>query len=177
MRKLLNNPWVVGGLALVALAFVGMPLLPKQNPVDSPSPVVDDVRSLEPSDDETLQAGVASSDIALALKELAIATPLRDPFAARAKAVPATLIAEQASVPDSVDTLRLSAIWLQGAETFVLINGSICQEGDEFSRFKIESVTREGVWVTHWKGRDFLSMGTDFTLITPSAGFEAGASL
>jgi hypothetical protein len=181
MRKLLNNPWVVGALALAALAFVGMPLLPRQSAGGSPdsqsSVVVDDAVSVDETGEETLPAGAAPSDIALALKELAITTPLRDPFAARIKTLPASVIAEQAPVPDSVDTLRLSAIWIQGANTFVLINGAIRQAGDAFSRFKIESATRDGVWVTHWKGRDFLSLGTDFTLITPAARSEVGSSL
>jgi hypothetical protein len=180
MRKLLNNPWVVGALALAALVFVGMPLLPRQSAAestDSSSAVADDGVSLDESGEQTLPAGAAPSDIAVALKELAITTPLRDPFAARTKALPASVIAEQAAVPDSVDTLRLSAIWIQGANTFVLINGAIRQAGDAFSRFKIESATREGVWVTHWKGRDFLSLGSDFTLITPSAKLGSGSSL
>lgn len=184
MRKLLNNPWVVGALALAALAFVGMPLLPRQSAVVSPEStdshalvVVDDAVSVDGSGEETLPAGSAPTDIALALKELAIATPLRDPFAARTKALPALVFAEQAPVADSVDTLRLSAIWIQGATTFVLINGAIRQAGDVFSRFKIESATRDGVWVTHWKGRDFLSLGTDFTLITPAARADVGSSL
>jgi hypothetical protein len=175
MRKLLNNPWVVGGLAVAALAFVAMPLLPKWGSGPSPSPVVDDTTSVEGSADDSVGAN-APSNITLALKDLVVGAP-RDPFAGRTKVQAQAAVAEVAAVPDSVDTLRLSAIWVQGADTFVLINGAIRQAGDEFSRFKIESAARDGVWVTHWKGRDFLSLGTEFTLVTPSARSEARVSL
>jgi hypothetical protein len=174
MRKLLNNPWVVGGLALVALAFVGMPLLPTQSAVVETSWVEADAGT--PSDD-IARADSDGSAIALALKDLSIASPLRDPFAGRTKAAPPPVVVELAPVPDSVDTIRLSAIWMQGVDTFVLINGAIREAGEEFSRFKIESATRDGVWVTHWKGRDFLSLGSDFTLITPATRADAQASL
>jgi peptidyl-prolyl cis-trans isomerase A (cyclophilin A) len=41
----------------------------------------------------------------------------------------------------------------------------------------IESATQDGVWVAHWKGRDFLALGTDFTLVTPGRAPMRAASL
>ena len=174
MRKLLNNPWVVGALALAALAFVGMQFLPKRSANVAESLVEADS---ETAVDETGSVGAGGSSITLALKELVIASPLRDPFARRIKAVPPAAVVELAPVPDSVEKIHLSAIWMQGADTFVLINGAIRQAGEEFSHFKLESTSRDGVWITHWKGRDFVSLGSDFTLVTPASRVDAGASL
>lgn len=110
-----------------------------------------------------------------AMKELAVTTVLTDPFASRIKPVVETVVAEV--VPEVVDTVRLSAIWTQDGATYILINGQIHQAGDEISRIKIESATQEGVWVAHWKGRDFLTLGSDFTLVTPGQRASAGARL
>ena len=168
MKKLLNNPWVVGALALAALALVGMSLLPKRASNEAQVYSTEGSASAELADHGSELGEGGATDVSAALKELAIAGTPRDPFSSRTKAALIAPFDEQTPVPDSVDTLRLSAIWVQGATTFVLINGSIRQVGDEFSRFKIESTSRDGVWVTHWKGRDFLSLGVDFTLTTPS---------
>jgi hypothetical protein len=169
MKKLLNNPWVVGALALAALALVGKSLLPKRAANEVQVLSIQENSGSESNENDSEPGRGGTTDIGVALKELPISSTARDPFSTRTKAAVLTSLGDQNPVPDAVDTLRLSAIWIQGATTFVVINGSIRQAGDEFSRFKIESTTRDGVWVTHWKGRDFLALGADFTLTTPSA--------
>ena len=121
---------------------------------------------------EALAGSATISDLsptAIASPEKDAATasgPLVDPFGPRARTT-SEPVAELPAVPESVDTMRLSAIWTQRDQTYVLINGEIHQAGDEISRFRIESATQEGVWVAHWKGRDFLIVGSNLTLTTP----------
>jgi len=175
MRKLLNNPWIVTALALVAAACVGFSLMPSRTASG---------RGMPESREALTQAEpVANSNanepgqptVIEAMKELAVTTLPTDPFASRAKPVVEAVTAEV--VPETVDTVRLSAIWTQDGATFILINGQIHQAGDEISRIKIESATQDGVWVAHWKGRDFLTLGSDFTLVTPGQRASAGARL
>ena len=100
------------------------------------------------------------------LKELSSTAAARDPFGVPAKAeAPAAAKPEQ---PDLVDTVHLSAIWTQGGETLVLINDTILSAGDDIGRIKVETATQDGVWLTHWKGRDFVALGGSFTLTTPA---------
>ena len=177
MRKLLNNPWFVTALALIALAFVGASLRPKRvvtAPVITEAPAAGASQSVP---EEQSSPEKTPSSIDEALKQLALTGASRDPFASRPKVPVATSAADRIAVPDSVDTMRLSAIWTQQGQTYVVINGQIHQPGDQISKIKIESATQEGVWVTHWKGRDFLSLGVDFTLVTPMGAPKLAASL
>jgi hypothetical protein len=107
------------------------------------------------------------------LNDLLGSTIPRDPFAPRVRVATGSAPAERTEL----DTLRLSAIWTQGPDTFVVINGRIHQAGDEFAKFKIESANQDGVWISHGKGRDFLALGVDFTLKTTIAGSAVSASL
>ena len=60
--------------------------------------------------------------------------------------------------------------------TYAVINDTIVRPGDAIGRLKIESATTDGVWLVHWKGRDHLELGRDFTLHTPAASPAALAS-
>jgi hypothetical protein len=166
MRKYLNNPWIVTALALVAIAFVWASLRPTTVVRTPRVAAVSENVADEGISAESSSAELAPTSIEEALKAIALTAVPRDPFAGRPKVSVAGLVAQPA-VPDLVDTIKLSAIWTQEGRTYVLINGRIHQVGDEISRMTIESATQEGVWVAHWKGRDFLSVGTHFTLITP----------
>lgn len=175
MRKLLNNPWIVTALALVAVACVGISLLPSRTAAGRGMPESrETVTPAEPAANSAANEP-GQPTVAEAMKLLAVTTMPSDPFASRAKPVVESAVAEV--VPESVDTVRLSAIWTQDGATLILINGQIHQAGDEISRIKIESATQEGVWVAHWKGRDFLTLGSDFTLVTPGQRASAGARL
>lgn len=167
MRKLLNNPWIVAALALAAVAFVGTSLWPK--PMRGVA-----VAAVEPSPDSTdsgeqvpVAVEGASLSMEQALQSLAVTTLPADPFASRPKHT-AESLTEQIYVPDTTETVKLSAIWTQEGKTYVLINGQIHEAGDHIDGIKIESANQEGVWVGHWKGRDFVGLGGDFTLVTPA---------
>jgi hypothetical protein len=167
MKKLLNNPWFVGVLALAAVAFVAHSLIP----VDGGSAVIAEESSVDEStSDISGQTTPEAGSVRDAIKELSgNAAATRDPFSTRAKAAPAVVAqVEKAPPPDLVETIRLTALWTQNGETYALINDRICRAGDKLGRLTLETATHEGVWVTHWKGRDFLAIGAAFTLTTPA---------
>ncbi len=170
MRKLLNKPWFVVSLALAALALVANSVIsgmrgPRYGQAAAAAPVATAAPSDEPAADSTAAAALPAGE---ALKALSIPSRLRDPFAPRVAALPTAAIAK-VDLPDSVDSLHLSALWTQNGVTLALINDRVCQSGDEVGRIKIESATPDGIWVSHWKGRDFVALGQDFVLKTPAA--------
>ena len=170
MRKLLNKPWFVGLVALGALLLVVHSIFPEVL-----KPGSGGVGAEIPTEEGSTTANAAESLAAgTAVKSLSVPSHVRDPFSVRAK----TETISETPEPDLVDTVHLSAIWTQDGQTLVLINNRICQGGEEIGRFKIESATPEGVWLTHWNGRDFLAVGGKFTLNTPAKRIlSAAASL
>ena len=170
MRKLLNKPWFVGLVALGALLLVVHSIFPEAHKPGSRG-----VSAEIPAEEGAAAANDAGSQAAATTaKILSVPSRVRDPFAVRVKAETITAAPE----PDLVDTVHLSALWTQNGQTLVLINNRICQGGEEVGRFKIESATPDGVWLTHWNGREFLAIGGKFTLNTPAKRIlSAAASL
>lgn len=164
MRKLLNKPWFVGLLALSAIAFVVHALLPARELPVSSEPAVAEV-SEETAPEPGVAVPTSPAAIRAALKDIGASPSLHDPFAPRAKSVAQS---ERAPEPDFTDTVKVSAVWIQDGKTYVLINEQIFKVGQRVGRFVVESANREGVWVSHWKGRDFVTVGGAFTLTTPS---------
>lgn len=169
MKKLLNKPWFVAVLALSALAFVGNAIYEGTKKPDYGSGASVAAESSGPAEGEVAAEGeVVRLPLRDALRALVIPkSALRDPFAQRPREEVAIASAEKPGVPDLVDSVHLSALWTQSGATYTLINDRICQVGDKVGRMKIESATQEGVWVSHWRGRDFISLGGDFILKTP----------
>ena len=171
MRNLLKKPWFVGVLALSAFVFVGHSVLSKNSGASGGyAPPVTEDGVADVADADASNTTGAQGDVAAALKELSGVTATRDPFASRAKAAAVAVAAavEKIPEPDVVDTVRLTALWTQDGVTFALINGRVCQVGDRIGRLKVETANQDGIWVAHWKGRDFISIGGAFTLVTPA---------
>jgi hypothetical protein len=169
MKKHLNNPWIVGVLVLIAVAVVADALMPAREETGEVPNFAHEHEAPLLTSPETAEA-VSSSfvEIREALKELALSNALRDPFVYRPKEVAPVVLTEKTRQPDIVETIRLTALWTQGGRTWALINGRAHQAGDEIGRLTIETATPDGVWVTHWKGRDFVEIGAHFTLVTPA---------
>ncbi len=169
MKKLLNNPWVVGVLALAAVAFVAHSLIPGGGSSGMPA-VVEDTGASEPASADSSATTTDAVNVRDAIKELSGSpAATRDPFSSRAKTVTASAApVEKAPAPDVVETVRLTALWTQDGGTYALINDRICRVGDKLGRITLETATQDGVWVTHWKGRDFIALGAAFTLTTPA---------
>jgi hypothetical protein len=167
MRKLLNKPWVVALLALAAVGFVVHTLMSQMGGYSSSGTAVDEAAP-EPEYDAGA-SGPARRSAAEALRDLAITPATRDPFIPRSK--PESVVpvaAEKTPEPDIVETVKLTALWIQSGTTYLLINDKVVKPGESIGRLTLEAATPDGVWLTHWKGRDFLSIGSTFTLTTPA---------
>jgi hypothetical protein len=177
MRKLLNKPWFVAVMVMAAALLVGNSLLPSRaTRSDHAAPAVAEALPSPPEAEAVAATDPnAPRSLASALKALALPPLARDPFALPPK--PEALAEKAAPEPDFVDTLLLTALWTQNNTTFALINGHITKPGDEIGRVKFESATREGIWVSHWKGRDFVTVGQRFTLNTPAKQAASSPSI
>ncbi|MBK8477546.1 MAG: hypothetical protein IPL39_14970 [Opitutaceae bacterium] len=170
MRKLLNNPWFVAVLALVALGGVAWPVLFPET--SYPAPVAHgEPAVVDESAPETSAEGEAPSrlSVAAALKALVIPSTVRDPFALPPKPVVLRPVAVGTAV-EVVERLRLSAVWVQGAAVYLLLNGRICQPGDAVERFTVETAAVEGAWIRHAGARSFLPVGQEWVVTTSAPG-------
>ena len=169
MRKLLNKPWFAAILAVAAIACVATAVFSNGQKFGLPGSASPDASASE----DGAAADPSHTTAWGVVNKISIPSSDRDPFAIRVKA---TEVVEKTSEPDLIDSVHLSAIWTQEGHTLLLINDRICQDGDEIGRLKIESATQDGVWLTHWKGRDFISIGGNFTLNTPADKFRRAVS-
>ena len=176
MRKLLNNPAFVAVLALAALVFVGWSLLVKSGPDAAIAPVPLAAEESPAGDDETAAADSARMSPAEALRALSIAAVVRDPFSLpAAKEDPDAKPADE-TVASTIERIRLSAVWVQGAAVYLLLNGKVCEPGDRVGRFAIESAEIGGAWITFPGGRSFLSVGHDLAVKTSAQGLTTPLS-
>jgi hypothetical protein len=178
MRKFLSNPWIVGALALAAVAFVGGSIYKQMKPA---YPVVVDEASAGASGEDTVDSsfieaagsdGIEADELPATLREalLAIvpAPEIPDPFEARSWQIIRLEVVPVERPPDIVETIRLGAIWSQGDVLLVLVNGRIQQTGDSLGRMTIDAASLDGIWISHRQGRDFLPLGATYTLTTPA---------
>jgi hypothetical protein len=165
MRKWLNNPWFVTAMSVLAIGLAWSSLRPTQSShhraaASYAEPIAPAIEQ-PPSDSATTSVSPEEAS-----KQLVAPKTSRDPFAART--VQTAAVVETIEVPDSVDTAHLSAVWSQNGATLLLVNNRMSKVGDTLGRLTIESATRNGIWLTHWTGRDFLTVGKTFVLKTPA---------
>lgn len=184
MKKLLNQPWFVATLAITALVMIAMSL--REQFGFGPAPVRTAVASRAPDapvpEDEPDAGGPEAHGAALSipavLASLVFPATLPDPFSHRG----ATLVAGDPEVvpgpaiPDVAEAIHVSALWTQAGASLALVNNRIVHAGDVIGRLTVAEISRDGVWVSHWKGRDFVRCGADFTLLTPATGNVASVS-
>ncbi|MDX2186322.1 MAG: hypothetical protein SFV32_05280 [Opitutaceae bacterium] len=161
MRKWLNNPWFVGLLACFALAFCVWSLrdqlgLHALGGAAEATPV---------ATDETSSTADAPS---VAVAQAVALGNIREifPVGRSSEEEPAAPTAE---VTEKSETFVLSAVWSQGPIVIAVINGRECIAGDALGSVTIESVSTDGVWLQHWKGRRFLNLGQSLSLTTLKA--------
>jgi hypothetical protein len=185
MRKLLKQPWFAAVLAISAVVFCALSLREPSRPTRSriQRPVAVAAPEAAVADDAGSDGAVApgpegtSRSIAAILAALEFPATIRDPFAPRG----ATLVSGEPegtplpTLPDEAESVHLTAVWQQGLTRLALLNNRIVRVGDQLGRVMIDEITIDGVWVTHWKGRDFVAFGGAFTLLTPAGGAPASA--
>jgi hypothetical protein len=186
--KLLNNPWVVGGLCLIAAAVVGYQFLPARGrtsvapapaasmpapslaaPAAPPaSPAIPNVRAVSSTTTQA-PAPVSLIERSYVQSHLAewVASPRRDPFLFW---VPSSK--REAAAPSPVPQWSLKSIWHQTGSRLAVINNSIYAEGDRIGDYRLEAIESDRVWLEGPTGRESLS----FTNHTPPIAAPPGTN-
>lgn len=167
MRKLLNKPWFVALLAFSAVGFVAYSLKSQLGGYGGSGSSEEPIADIDQNSDAADGSPVSLS-IEQTLRDLVLSGTSRDPFRPRARPEAAPVVIPEKAGPDAVDTVRLTALWSQGGVTYLLVNDHIMKTGDQIGHVTLDTVTADGVWLTHWKGRSFLNIGDTFTLTTPA---------
>ena len=168
MKKLLNNPWVVGLLVAAAIVFVARSALRPDRPAAPDVASYPDEYTEDFGDDgtgepaATVAGGIPS--VHQALEALAAAPPAADPFGQR---IHDPALDEPGTEPEGdLQVIHLSAIWLQGPQTLLLVNNRIQAAGDVIGELTIASPTLDSTCLTHPDGRDFIAVGNRFQRTT-----------
>ncbi|HEY6168078.1 MAG TPA: tetratricopeptide repeat protein [Verrucomicrobiae bacterium] len=172
--KLLQNPYVVGALALVAAAFVYFnvvaPTLKRNVPAAAPPPAVSvgvPAAATAPKNTETKPADPASASAQRKIEPAASidlnqvgwafnGSPRRDPFQVNTRR---TLDTNRP--PSATELLTLKAIWRQTGSNLAVVfkksgGGAILGEGESILGFQIDTIGSDSVWMHGQGGREQL---------------------
>lgn len=162
MKKLLNNPLVVGAMALIAVGIVVMNIIrPMMGSGKSPRPasVNSVVQKEEPQ--KSPEGKPAQSAMAEHQDEVADRgkinwrkkPALRDPFKPRAAV---SRKSYSRSVPTRVVSFRLFGIWVEPGVRFAAINNKIVSEGDRIGEYRVAEIKPDSVLLKGPKGNRLL---------------------
>lgn len=182
MKKLLNKPWFVAVMAVIAIAFAANAVMeqrkgPRYAAYDDSYEDSGYYEEYEDTSDQPESEPSDPSSIRRALE--ALVTTSKDlpsnPFDNDSAEIIAMI---ESSEPESEEmAIHLSAIWAQGDQVLVLINNHIHTAGDRVGDLTIDATTINGIWVTHPNGRDFISIGKTFTWIIPAQSRDTNPTL
>ncbi len=164
--KLLNNPWVVGSLCVIAVGVAGYQVLKSRSRASqSPAPTVAVPPTVAPrpstltpqlSTTSTPAAGpVTFIDRVFVQSHFAqwLQAPRRDPF------LWATAGERGASASSPISQWKLNSIWNQTGCRLAVINNRVYAEGDMVEGYRLETIERDGVWLRGPTGREGLGFG------------------
>ena len=176
--KLLGNPWVVGGLCVIAVAVVGYQFLPPRSgagvpPVPatgvSPAPAPPSVPPVSSVPATSVASTQATARTTAGTNATPLTTPIdrayvqshfdhwlqapqRDPFLLVTAAKPSTV-----AVPVSpVSHWKLKSIWRQTGGGIAAINQGVYAVGDLIEGYRIERIESDRVWFQGPTGRESL---------------------
>ncbi len=164
--KLLDNPWIVGGLCAIAVGVAGYQLSKSRggtgfapaHKAPSPPSAARGPSTLNPQLSTTSTPAAASPsliDRSYVLSHLAqwIEAPKRDPF------LRATAAEHGVAATSPVSQWKLKAIWHQTGSRLAVINKGVYAEGDLIEGYKLETIESDGVWLRGPTGREGLGFG------------------
>ncbi|MFT4550554.1 MAG: hypothetical protein ACI9UA_000129 [Pseudoalteromonas tetraodonis] len=139
MKQALQNPFIVGILAILALGYVVRTILKKP-----PSAYSAAIAAQEASEAEKSKKGKSESSqkrIDAALAEWTV-QPERNPFRSQPAEEAKGLIAAEdpAALGSEVPDLKLSAIWLDKGRKLAVINGRVVDVGDRILDFQVTEI-------------------------------------
>ncbi len=173
--KLLNNPIVVGALAVVAVGYTVWTITGSRNPrrtpstpppaavnpapTPTPTPTPTPAPTTPPTQTATTPASPRlQNPIKLAVIQTEarrwLESPRRDPFQILASRTDAP------QGPSAAQLLSLRAIWRQTGSQLAILNEKILREGDQVLGFAVETIEADGVWVRSTNGRERVSFRT-----------------
>ena len=166
MKKLLNNPFVAGGLALLAIVLVAHSIMggsgsSRAVPSYDPQPYAEtDQDPLLPEGEGPPAAFDPASILALAAKPSS-----RNLFERRAEtAAPAEDLPEEMASA----TIRVKGVWIQDNRRYVIIDDRMLQPGQSIERVRVERIEPQGVWVaTTLDESHFIQPGQSWTYHYP----------
>ena len=168
MKKLLNNPWISGSLALLALILVGNSLLGPSAPSYTPPAHAanDDYAAADeapPRDDATY---APSSFDRRAIQALAAQSPQRNIFAREQSKAPATQPPPEKAMSEATITLR--GIWIQDRQRYALVDDQTLQTGQTHGLARLQGIEEHGIWLSYDGEEHFLALGHSWTYRYPS---------
>ncbi|RME68800.1 MAG: hypothetical protein D6781_10050 [Verrucomicrobia bacterium] len=170
MRKLLNNPWIVAGLALTAILSI---LWSPDTATDSaaapayadtdPTALPDEFSSEFDDNFDTPASALAQRSLAELVAAIKVSDTVFDPFAPRDGELPAAPLPAESKADTTPEAPQrkaiVSAVWIQGPVALAVVNDRICAPGADIGDLHIHAIDAEGVWVSHPGGRDFIPVG------------------
>lgn len=179
MKNLLNNPWVVGALCVVALITVYFRLFDTKSKPEPAIPVAQ-VAPISPAVAEPLASlsteETTHSTMTPGTSLLDVGWPEqfgRDPFQ------PMRLVGllkdqvserdnrngDEREVQETPEGLRLHAIFFDGPTRMAMINRELVKEGESINAYVVDSIQHHGVWLTGGEEPRWL----EFNVSSPSA--------
>ncbi len=166
MKKLLNNPLVAAGLAILAIALVAHSFLGGSGP-SGYGPAFDPFAAFNSGEDPLLAEGLApaANFDSAAVRALAAKPPARNLFERLAdKPPPSDALPEELASA----TIRVKGVWIQDNRRYVIIDDRMLQPGQSIERVRVERIEPQGVWIaTAREGSHFVQPGQSWTYQFP----------
>ncbi len=161
--KALNNPWIVGGLCVIAAGALGYqvfssggrrgisfaPVAPVSTSVAPRPSTLNPQASTTSAQTSAIPSRIERSYLQSHLAQWTEAPP-RDP-------VLLATAAEHGAAPTSpVSQWKLKAIWHQTGSRLAFINKGVYAEGDVIEGYTLDAIESDGVWFRGQHGREGL---------------------
>jgi hypothetical protein len=176
--KVLGNPWIVGGLCVIAVAVVGYQFLPPRSgagvspvppvgvsaapapPSATPAPSVPATSAHSTQAAAHATAGTNAAPLGTPIDRAFVQShfaqwlqaPQRDPFLS----VPAAKLNTAPAPVSPVSRWKLKSIWRQTGSQLAAINKGVYSEGDVIEGYRIEQIEGDRVWFQGPTGRESL---------------------
>jgi len=151
MKKLLNSPFFVGAMALIAVGVVAMNIIRPMMGSGTPSrsknvkQVVNKEEPKKRSEEKPAQSAAAVHPDKAADRgkiRWRKKPALRDPFKPRA---PVSRRSYSRPVPTAAASFRLFGIWVEPGVRFAAINNKIVSEGDRIGEYRVAEIKPDSV--------------------------------
>lgn len=174
MNEFLRNKWVVGLLALAAVAVLAMQFWPKHSRPDVVATGTSSPKTVAPATAAPNPTGraapppatnaVVAADVPERSADRDFLTERfevwrnmvgRDPF--ERPAVASTNTAPE--IEYATNRLSLTTLWLQTGSRLAVVNGAILAEGDDILDYTVESIGFDHIYVFGQRGREHVPFG------------------